>query len=67
MDAKRKWKARIISIWVCGLIASSCLGSLIAVGLAGNDAISITVGNVGGFFGFIAIRLWLTTPSKYTE
>ena len=47
--------ARIIALWICGLIAGAFLGGALDV-IGGSDEAGL--GMVGGPFAFAAARLW---------
>ncbi len=53
--------ARIIAIWIFGLLGSGAIGSLIGETMQYDGAI---IGFFAGVFSFTCIRLWLAGPSN---
>lgn len=66
-------RARVIGIWIAGLISSAVSGFFVSVALLGTAignakvddgafAIAILIGAPAGALAFICARLWATTP-----
>ncbi len=56
--------ARIIAIWVFGLLGAGIVGSLIGDALTYDGGV---FGFLAGVFLFTCLRLWLAAPSKNSK